>query len=166
MPVRYPSMVWVSVSIFLVSAATIPLAYRLLRRPVVPPRTLTELTARLAKDAPELCVVAVPENRLQDGIYICTQPQPRDRLGRLVRNRRVIGTHRFGRWQGVVFCERVGHIGVISDEELQGWGEYGMQIGPLLFFGDPALLRRIHNAIFDPQGRNAIPKETAKEMDR
>lgn len=51
MPVRNPLFAWITVSIFLVSAASIPLAYRLLQRPVDSPRTLTELTVRLSQSA-------------------------------------------------------------------------------------------------------------------
>jgi hypothetical protein len=30
------------------------------------------------------------------------------------------------------------------------WGEYGMQVGPFVFFGDPDLLGRIRRAIPEP----------------
>ena len=56
----------------------------------------------------------------------------------LPRNLKVVG-----RWQGVVFCERVGGQSAILEEEAGAWGEHGRRVGPLLFFGDPDLLRRL-----------------------
>jgi hypothetical protein len=149
---RKPLPLSIGVAFFVVSVAVVPLACRLLRRPAHPPHTLTELTQLLSQDALSLYVVPMVENRLEEGIYICANPQPHEQLWSLVRN-----TKGAGRWQGVVYCEKAGKMAermsvIVEREILEDWGEYGMQIGPLLFFGDPALLRRIHKVIFDHQG--------------
>ena len=144
---RKPLSVWLSVSLFIVGAAVLPLAYRLLRRPAPPPHTLRELTELLSQKAPSLYVVAEVEKNPEGGIYICTQPQPREQLSELIRNPEAIGTSPRGRWQEIVFCQRIGTMGQV---DIQSWGEYGMRIGRLVFFGDPDLLQRIYTAILSP----------------
>jgi len=135
---------WIWVSLFAVSIAAMPLTYRMLRRPVGPLRTLTELTALLSQDTPSLYVVPMSERDLEFGIYICTSPQSR---GQLMQN--LPRNPKFGsRWQGIVYCERIGEKSMCSlEEELPSWGEYGMRIGRFYFFGDPDLLQRIHTAM-------------------
>lgn len=147
MLLRKPVSLWISVSLFALAVAIIPLTGQLRHQPDPPPNTLTELTALLSQKVPSLYVVPVIESKPEYGIYLCTQPQRRERLAWLVRNPQVIGTSHLGKWEGVVFCENVGNVGMIEENELQSWGEHGMQLGPIQYFGDPALLRRIQNAI-------------------
>jgi hypothetical protein len=110
------------------------------------PRTLTELTELLSWQAPSLYVAPISELSLECGIYICTYPRPREQLIKKLRSHPKC----VSKWQGVVYCERIGEMDQMPfasmsfwKEELSTWGEYGMWIGPFLFFGDPALLQRI-----------------------
>jgi hypothetical protein len=140
---------WMYVGLFLGSVVLVPLLYHLARRPVSSPSTPTELTVLLAQRAPSLYVISEVEHRPECGIYICTQPQLREQLSWLVRNPLILGTSRIGKWEGVVFCEKVEKLPgwKIEEHVLQSWGQHGMQIGPLLFFGDPSLLQRIREVI-------------------
>lgn len=152
MPARTPLHVWICVSFFIVSVAATPLIGRLLRWPVAPPRTLAELTKLLSQDAPSLYVVPVAEHQPETGIYICTQQQQREQLMWLMRGSEVACKCK---WQGVVYCERVNHFGAIEEHIIRSWGEHGMQIGELLFFGDPVLLRSIHELIRNHRANNS-----------
>jgi hypothetical protein len=155
MLLRKPVPPWVTVSLFAVAVVMIPLTGQLRHRPVSEPSMLTELTVLLGQEAPSLYVVPVIERRPEMGIYICTQPRRLDNLAWLQRNPKVIGTPRLGRWEGVVFCESVGSLCAFEDQELQSWGEHGMHIGPILCFGDPALLRRIQKVVSElPKKKN------------
>jgi hypothetical protein len=148
MPARRPLPLYVNVTVFLMAIVMVLLSRQLLRQPTELSHTLTELTQLLSQNTPELYVVPVCKDTLENGIYLCTQLQPLEQLAFLPRNS--IGA---GRWQGVVFCEGVRiNDYVIEEQELQSWGEHGMRIGSLLFFGDPALLDRIHKAILKSQG--------------
>jgi hypothetical protein len=142
MLLRKPLPLWTSVVIFALPAAATPLACRLLRPPNAPPRTLTELTERLSRAEPELYVIPVTPNVPESGVWVCERPLSREQLSRLRR----VPEHAY-RWRGVVFCERAGELTEVQDTRT--WGEHGMHAGPLLFFGDPALLHRIHKAIPD-----------------
>jgi hypothetical protein len=132
---------------FLGSIAAVPLGYRMLRPPEQAPRTLVELADQIRQSAPHLYVVLLRDSMPDEGLYFCERPWPRERLQHLVRAREL--GHR---WQGVVYCERVGRTARIPPEQLVGWGEYGMRIGPLLFFGDPTLLRCIRQAVHTTDG--------------
>ena len=147
MLLRKPLPLWISVSLFVTAVAMIPLIGQVRRRPVSLPSTLTELTVLLSHEVPSLYMVLVIEDHPENGFYICTQPQPREKLFRLQRGFEIACKRK---WQGVVYCERTDHpCGIIEEHFVQGWGEYGMQIGSIQCFGAPALLRRIHEAIFD-----------------
>jgi hypothetical protein len=143
---RKPFPPWICISLFLASVALVPLISRSLRRPIAPPRTLAEIAEFLSQNAPDLYVVPSIENRPECGLYICMHRQPREQLVRLVRNPKVVGTSRLGEWQGIVFLDRLGNLDSLA-EELQIWGEHGLQIGPYVFFGDPNLLQRIYKVI-------------------
>lgn len=151
MSVPRPLPLWKIVPVFLVTVAMVPLIRSLPRWHDAPPRTLMELTKLLSRETPSLNVVSLREDYPEFGIYICTQPQPREQLTTLFRNSKVVGVSRHGKWQGIVFCERMAEHFKIEEGELQSWGDYGMRIGPLLFFGDPHLLRRIHTLILERQ---------------
>jgi hypothetical protein len=78
----------------------------------------------------------------EEGIYLCQRPQSREQLQWLRR-----AADYGDRWRGIVFCEFSRQLGEIPDAELERWGEYGMRLGPFVFFGDPALLRQIRQAL-------------------
>jgi hypothetical protein len=144
------------VSLFLVSVALTPLIYRVLHRPAHRPRTLTELTKLLSRQAPPLYVVPMSEASLETGTYICANPRPREQLLCHLTRHPKCGS----KWQGVVYCERIGEREQMPfatrsfwEDELPTWGEYGKWIGPFLFFGDPALLQRIHAAMLTAEPR-------------
>jgi hypothetical protein len=139
---RLSPTLWVSVTVLLASIVIVPLAYPLLRPSVPPPHTLTELTELLRQADPSLCAVAMTDLGLEDGVYFCERPQPREQLLRLLR-----APECAHRWKGVVYCDRSSGLAQIPADQLHSWGEHGMQVGPLVFFGDPALLRRIETAI-------------------
>ena len=144
MPVRKPLSLWLSVSMLGLSTAVTPLVYRALCPPFVPPRTLQELSELLCQAEPGLLVVPIMPSRPEGGLWVCERPRSWDELARLRR-----APEYAYRWQGVVLCERIGEMTELVDTEI--WGEHGMQVGPLLLFGDPALLRRIHQAILNHQ---------------
>jgi hypothetical protein len=128
--------------VFVLCAVAVPLTYQLLSPPATPPRTLTELTQRLRRAGLPLHVVPITDISPEEGLYLCERPQPREQL-QMLRRAVALGD----RWRGVVFCEFNKRLGEVPDEELQRWGEHGMQLGPFVFFGDPALLRRIRQAL-------------------
>jgi hypothetical protein len=49
-----------------------------------------------------------------------------------------------GQWKGLVHVQR---IAPYDFPNTSAWGEYGLQVGDWLFFGDPELLRRIEGAL-------------------
>jgi hypothetical protein len=56
------------------------------------------------------------------------------------------------RWEGVVYCEYVPHPEGM-EVRLRCWGDACLRAGPFLFFGDPALLAKIRQALStDPKG--------------
>jgi hypothetical protein len=128
---------------FVLCAAAVPLAHRLLHPRAEPPRTLAELAALLRQSNPLLYVVPMADHNPEVGFYLCERPRPREELQWLLR-----AAKHSDRWRGVVFCEREVHLGgEIGEIEWQGWGEYGIRLGPFVLFGDPALLGRIRQAI-------------------
>jgi hypothetical protein len=133
---------WTLALAFAVCAVAVPLTHRLLHSPSAPPRSLTELTQRLHRAGLPLYVVQMTDTSPEKGLYLCERPRSQEQLQWLRR------AAEYGdRWRGVVFCEFSTHLGEIPDEELERWGEYGMLLGPFVFFGDPALLRRIRQAL-------------------
>jgi hypothetical protein len=104
-----------------------------------------ELTEHLRQAGLALEVVPQTDFTPVEGVYLCEHPQPREQLQKLAR-----AAQRCDRWRGVVFCEFNKRLGEFTDAELQRWGEYGMRLGPFVFFGDPALLRRIHQTVPEP----------------
>lgn len=150
MLLRKPLSLWIVVSLFVAAVALVPLAHPLLRRPVAPPRTITELTEFLSRVEPKLYVVPLP-NGSEDGVWLCASPHSREDL----MDRMLIRAPEYAnQWKGIVICQGLGTHFVFPEYELEDWGEYGMRIGPLLFYGDPELLRRIHKAIFPASPRS------------
>ncbi len=145
MPARKPLPLWIVVALFVASIAVVPLASRPLLRSAAMPRTLTDLTKVLSQNTPELYVLAQP-NGLEQGVWICTRPYSREQLAQLMRLSEAKYT---SRWQGIVYCEKITQWNEVAEDQLQYWGQYGMRIEPLLFFGDPVLLQRIHKMILD-----------------
>jgi hypothetical protein len=72
------------------------------------------------------------------GVYLCVKPQEREKLQRLLRDPAF--AHK---WKGVVYCMREAWGSPVPPDELNSCGEYGLRLGDLLLFGDPALLDRI-----------------------
>lgn len=135
---------------FLGSIAAVPLGYRMLRSADPTPRTLAELTDQIRQSLPHLHVVLFRDSMPDEGLYLCERPLSRERLQHLIR-----APELGHRWQGIVYCERVGRLSQIVPEQLASWGEYSMRIGPVLFFGDPALLRRIRQTVHSTDGADA-----------
>jgi hypothetical protein len=127
-------------SLVLLLMATTWLLLAVSRRPHGPatPATLTELCDRLHRSAPDLWVVQGTDRSAENGVYVCTLPHARADLVALFRS-----SQEAEHWRGIVFCERAGVYSRIFDSSWEDWGEYCMQIGPLLFFGDPSLLQRL-----------------------
>jgi hypothetical protein len=123
----------------------VALAQRLLHRPADPPGTLAELVDLLRHADPPLYVVPMTDYGPEAGFYLCERPRPREQLQWLRR-----AAEHSDRWRGIVFCEMNRSLGEIEENEWQRWGEHAMRIGPFVFFGDPALLGRIRQAIPEP----------------
>jgi hypothetical protein len=142
---RRPVSPWTLALAFVLCAVAVPLTCQLLHPPAAPPRTLMELTERLHRAGLPVHAVPLTDISPEEGLYLCERPQPREQLQRLVR-----AAEYSERWRGVVFCEFNKRLGVVDDAELERWGELGMQLGPFVFFGDPALLHRIRQALPEP----------------
>lgn len=149
MQLRKPLPLWFPVSLFLVTAAMIPLLGQARRRSVSEPQTVTKLTARLSRCTPPLHFVSMYPSRPEGPMWICRRPQAIEYLRAMVRDPSRVQA---GRWNGIVFCEPKRGKALIDDEFIRDhWGECGMRIGKLLFFGDPDLLERIREAIIDKE---------------
>jgi hypothetical protein len=136
---------WIWVGLFVGSVGAMPLAPWLLRRHADPPRTLTELTELLSRCTPPLYAVPQVEGNPEAGVWVCERPRPREQLMMLRRLREYADG-----WQGVVYCERLPTTFEIMQPLLPDlWGEFHMQVGPFLLFGDPPLLQRIRQVILD-----------------
>jgi len=143
---RKPLLLWSVVSLLGLSAAAVPSIYRSLCPPLVPPRTLTELTELLSQTEPGLSVVPVTPNCPESGVRVCERQLPREQLMRLLRT-----AEHAPRWQGVVLCQILPDHWYVPEEEVESWGDHIVQMGPLQCYGDPALLQRIHKAILNHQ---------------
>jgi hypothetical protein len=111
-----------------------------------------ELEEVLSQDAPDLRVVpSAKDGSVEWGMYLCIDSRSWEQLGSVTRSNRDAD-----KWQGVVYCEPDGgNISSIPEREIQQWGEHAMRIGPFLFFGDSALLRRIDRIIHDHSKRES-----------
>jgi hypothetical protein len=150
MSMRQPLPLWLAAAALLVSLATGQLACRLLHPADPAPQTIAELRQFLARSDLDLHVVQNTDITEEAGIYLCTTPQSREQLWRLLRLAQW-APH----WKGVVFCSAEGSSARIPGAVVEGWGENGMRLGKLLFFGDPDLLARIRKALV--QGRRIHP---------
>jgi hypothetical protein len=75
----------------------------------------------------------------QGGYFFCAgSPDPRS-LRSLLRLR-----GRAADWRGVVQMQRVNHPNDVFYWELESWGDNGLYEPPYVFFGDHALLQRVH----------------------
>ena len=142
MSARRPWPRWIFVMAFATCVAAVPLTHRRRHRYAEPPRTLVELAALLCQSDPPRYAVPMAEHDAEAGLYLCERPRPREQLQQLRRL-----PESAYRWRGVVYCEWNRGLGEIDEDELGQWGVYGMRMGPLVFFGDPALLGRIRRAI-------------------
>jgi hypothetical protein len=117
---------------FLAGALT---GYGLARRPAALPSDLESLPARLARNGLPLWVVADKTGSL----YLTEEP----RSPREVQGLRANVEHA-AEWKG---CVHVWPHARGTDVATGGWGEHGFVRGDVVFFGDPALLRKVHAAL-------------------
>ena len=82
------------------------------------------------------------------GAYLCERERRWEELVGLP-----LRAERAGRWRGVVLVLPAAAPLRVPAEDVDGWGRNGLRAGPLLFFGDEALLRRIAEALAR-QGRS------------
>lgn len=146
MLIRKPLPLWISVSLFVVAVTMIPLTGQV-RRPASPPDTQTELVARLSQSTPPLHIVRLYPSRPEGPMWVCDRPQSVEDLRGMIRD-----PHRVqaGRWRGIVFCQRLAGKSVICDEFIRdNWGECGMRVGSIVYFGDPELLERIRAEVIE-----------------
>jgi len=147
MLLRKPLPLWINVSLFAGAAAMIPLAGQLRRQPVSTPATIAELSERLRRCTPRLHFVPQFPDRAELPMWVCAGPQSREQLWGLICDPERV---KKGQWHGIVLCKGTTDFCQIPDEFIRdSWGEYGMRIGRFVFFGDPDLLQRIREAIFD-----------------
>jgi hypothetical protein len=125
----------VLMSAFLVTVLAVPLAHHTFLPASEPPETCKELAGRLRQCRPALHIIPANSKGPENGVYICESPQSQIQLWGLHRSRQ-----HAEQWTGVVYCERIGSEREFPVRELADWGEHGMRIGRLLFFGDPRLL--------------------------
>jgi hypothetical protein len=145
LPKSWP--LWTGVSLFAVAVVMVPLTGLRLRPPVSPPRTLTELSARLSQSTPPLYVVSQFPDDPASAMWVCTMPRSREQLGAVNFFCDPKCVER-GQWQGIALCQIRSKALWIEDEFIaEHWGQYGMRIGKLVFFGDPDLLQHIRAAI-------------------
>jgi hypothetical protein len=154
MSIRQTLSPWLVAAALLTCVATGQLACRLLSPPDFEPQTIGELRQRLEQSDLGLHLVPTADTTEEAGVYLCTTPQPRDELLRLMRMAEC--AHR---WKGVVFCSHEGSMARVPESIVRSWGEHGMRLGDLLFFGDPALLARIRGVMID--GRRGGPRPAA-----
>jgi hypothetical protein len=76
------------------------------------------------------------------GAYLCERERPWEELVVLP-----LRAERAGRWRGVVLVLPAAAPLRVPAEDVDGWGRNGLRAGPLLCFGDEALLRRIAEAL-------------------
>jgi hypothetical protein len=134
---------WTLAIAFALAVVGVLLSHSLLCPPAMPRCTIAGLTERLRRAGLAFDVVPQTDISPEEGVYLCERPQLREQLQWLWR------TAQYGdRWRGIVFCEfNKRRLGEIPDEELERWGEYGLRLGPFVFFGDPALLWQIRQAL-------------------
>jgi hypothetical protein len=129
---------------WLLCAATLSLAVRAaLRAP--PPANIPAAVARLESRGLRLRVVPVAKGGgLAAGAYLTTTAKGWEELSRLPCT-----TARIGRWRGTVLLKR--------DTSTDRWevpesdADCFLVVGTLVFFGDPALLAGIRDALADPR---------------
>ena len=107
-----------------------------------PPADVPALISRLKDKGVRLTVVPMRDNGdLRAGVYLVDGPAPERVLRRWLC--RVPESERAAQWAGVVFVEASPNPSVLEDS----WGDHGLRVGDLLFFGDPELLARIDAAL-------------------
>jgi hypothetical protein len=113
------------------------------------PRSLKEFTELLSQAEPKLYVVPATSHCPKKGVWVSQHPLSDEEASWLLR----VPEHAH-RWQGIALCEMPIESFLTPDEVRESWGELHMQLGPILCFGDPVLLRRIHTAILDKKRTN------------
>lgn len=126
---------WLPLLAFTVVAAGMAavLIHSALRKPPGPPRDMAELLERVRPLG--LHVVTANKNcNPTQGVYLCVAPRPHDELNALPYEPESVG-----RWSGVVFVTH----------SAASWENAGERVGPFVLFGDPALVRRVLEALAD-----------------
>ncbi len=73
--------------------------------------------------------------------FLTREERPWADLGGLVKD-----PSRIAGWAGVVYCEQA-IFSRAREDALVGWGECGLRAGPFVFFGDPAMLAQLRDAL-------------------
>jgi hypothetical protein len=116
------------------------------------PRLLQRLESRGLHLVPTPATKAGP---IDQGVYLTargqTEPAGINPAARWVElNRLPKDPEQIGLWRGTVYCEVLRPAGM-RGQLLDQWGDCGLGVGPFVFFGDRALLRRIRAALIpDP----------------
>jgi hypothetical protein len=119
-----------------VTVACIWLAYARCSSPVHPGNRVERLVSRLEKKGLALHAVPASENGdLGTGVYLCTAPVQREKLGKLLHSSCAVS-----QWKGVV------HVGrcLADDDTLEEGTEV---IAACQLFGDPELLASIRHTL-------------------
>jgi hypothetical protein len=104
---------------------------------------IEDLVAHLHRNGLEFrAVPTAEEGPLNLGAYLTTTEKPWERLNCLHASPEFIAD-----WEGTVYCTLTSKGGITP---LGPWGDYGLRVGPFLFFGDPELLARIRAALRAP----------------
>src|SRR5262249_34149931 len=107
-------------------------------------QTVAQVAARLESRGLKLRLVPDALSSSSTGAYLTQGSKSWEELNVLPKIREHID-----RWAGTVHCERLNEP---SSRNLQVslWGDCCLEARPFLFFGDPALLARIHKALQEP----------------
>jgi hypothetical protein len=108
-------------------------------------QTVIHLAARLKSRGLKLRLVFDAYNGHSSGAYLTEGSKSWKELNLLPKAQEHID-----RWAGTVHCERLNKPGCRSFQ-VSLWGDYCLEAGPFLFFGDPALLARIRQALQEHQ---------------
>ena len=100
---------------------------------------VADMRARLRERLPHFHQTADAADDSEAGFYLTATPCVWESLNLLPRV-----PERAARWRGVVHCVRYGSEIRPAVEE---WGGCALTAGPFLFFGDPALLAEVREAL-------------------
>ena len=138
---RRPWLLWAAVLLFLAAAVSVPMARHFRKQGEPRFQQVSEVADRIHQKIPELYIIAATADGDPDkgGVYICETPRSWVELQRLPRNPESID-----RWQGAVYAF-ISPTNV--DTNVIDWGENGLTVGHVRFFGDARLIARIRAAL-------------------